>query len=81
MINQRARVKMDPSVASTTKIHRAGLSTITGLTWAVRSVDLSWTTTGRVGSEGSREMNYFNQKKKTVCILNSCKNQKISDRI
>lgn len=45
IINHRARAKMEPSVASTTKIHRAGLSTTIGLTWGVRVVDLSWTMT------------------------------------
>lgn len=55
---------MEPSVASTTKIHRAGLSTITGLAWGVWAVALSWTTTGRGDSEGNRLFNRLNEKKK-----------------
>lgn len=52
MINQRTRAKMDPSVASTTKIHRAGLGSSIASAPAGGAVDLSWTTTARGGSEG-----------------------------
>lgn len=61
MINQRAKAKMDPSVASTTKIHRDRLSTITGSTWAVGAVAICWTTTAGGGSEGNRSINYLNR--------------------
>lgn len=46
---------MDPTVASTTKIHRAGLSTITegAESWIAGAVSITWpTTAGRGGSEG-----------------------------
>lgn len=72
MINQRTRATMDPSVASTTKIHRAGLSTIPGCAWAAGAMVITENPKVRGGSEGNKLINYL--KRKTFYILNSCKN-------
>ncbi len=63
MINQRARAMMDPSVASTTKSHRAGLSTISESGWVAGLMVISLTAKVKGDSKENRlQINYLNRK-------------------
>lgn len=76
MMSQRVRAEMEPSVATATNIHRAGLSGIPGSASGGRPVDLSWTPVTKDTSEGYRLMNYLpninvgtsNNRSQNICL-------------